>query len=139
MHNIIGAGVAEGSINAAAIMKPPLSRGQLQVIGATTFTEYRKFLEKILRSTAAFQTVNVKEPTLKDASLRLFSRVKGLLRGVSLRACARFHRGAECEASERYIQDRFLPDKAIDVLDEAGAHLRHPQHGPTRRGAEDRR
>ena len=123
MHTIIGAGSAEGSIDAAAILKPPLSRGELQVIGATTTEEYRKHLEKDSAFARRFQTVNVKEPS-EEQALRI-------LDGLRDRYEAHHHVRYSDEAlqaavsmSSRYIQDRFLPDKAIDVLDEAGARMR---------------
>ena len=123
MHTIIGAGSAEGSIDAAAILKPPLSRGELQVIGATTTEEYRKHLEKDFALARRFQTVNVKEPS-EEQALRI-------LDGLRDRYEAHHHVRYSDEAlqaavsmSSRYIQDRFLPDKAIDVLDEAGARMR---------------
>ena len=123
MHTIIGAGSAEGSIDAAAILKPPLSRGELQVIGATTTEEYRKHLEKDSALARRFQTVNVKEPS-EEQTLRI-------LDGLRDRYEAHHHVRYSDEAlqaavsmSSRYIQDRFLPDKAIDVLDEAGARMR---------------
>ncbi len=123
MHTIIGAGSAEGSSDAAAILKPPLSRGELQVIGATTTEEYRKHLEKDSALARRFQTVNVKEPS-EEQALRI-------LDGLRDRYEAHHHVRYSDEAlqaavsmSSRYIQDRFLPDKAIDVLDEAGARMR---------------
>lgn len=123
MHTIIGAGSAEGSIDAAAILKPPLSRSELQVIGATTTEEYRKHLEKDSALARRFQTVNVKEPS-EEQALRI-------LDGLRDRYEAHHHVRYSDEAlqaavsmSSRYIQDRFLPDKAIDVLDEAGARMR---------------
>ena len=123
MHTILGAGSAEGSIDAAAILKPPLSRGELQVIGATTTEEYRKHLEKDSALARRFQTVNVKEPS-EEQALRI-------LDGLRDRYEAHHHVRYSDEAlqaavsmSSRYIQDRFLPDKAIDVLDEAGARMR---------------
>lgn len=123
MHTIIGAGSAEGSIDAAAILKPPLSRGELQVIGATTTEEYRKHLEKDSALARRFQTMNVKEPS-EEQALRI-------LDGLRDRYEAHHHVRYSDEAlqaavsmSSRYIQDRFLPDKAIDVLDEAGARMR---------------
>ena len=123
MHTIIGAGSAEGSIDAAAILKPPLSRGELQVIGATTTEEYRKHLEKDSALARRFQTVNVKEPS-EEQALRI-------LDGLRDRYEAHHHVRYSDEAlqaavsmSSPYIQDRFLPDKAIDVLDEAGARMR---------------
>ena len=123
MHTIIGAGSAEGSIDAAAILKPPLSRGEIQVIGATTVEECRKHLEKDSALARRFQTIMVNEPN-EEQSVRI-------LDGLRDRYEAHHHVRFSDEAlqaavslSNRYIQDRFLPDKAIDVLDEAGARMR---------------
>ena len=118
VHNIVGAGDAEGSMNAANILKPALSRGEIQVIGATTFTEYRKHIEKDAALERRFQPVTVAEPSIEDS-------VK-ILEGIA-------HYYEECHKvrippemcreavllSERYITDRYLPDKAIDLIDEA--------------------
>ena len=118
VHNIVGAGDAEGSMNAANILKPALSRGEIQVIGATTFTEYRKHIEKDAALERRFQPVTVAEPSIEDS-------VK-ILEGIA-------HYYEECHQvrippemcreavllSERYITDRYLPDKAIDLIDEA--------------------
>ena len=118
VHNLVGAGDAEGSMNAANIMKPALSRGEIQVIGATTFSEYRKYIEKDAALERRFQPVNVVEPTIEEASQ--------IMQGVA-KSYAEFH-GVDISPeiahqcvilSERYITDRFLPDKAIDLLDEA--------------------
>ena len=123
MHTLIGAGAAEGSIDAAAILKPPLSRGEIQIIGATTLDEYRKHLEKDSAFERRFQTVMVKEPS-EEQAVRI-------LEGLRDRYEAHHHvhftddaLRAAVSLSDRYIQDRFLPDKAIDVLDEAGARMR---------------
>ena len=118
VHNLVGAGDAEGSMNAANILKPALSRGEIQVIGATTFAEYRKYIEKDAALERRFQPVTVAEPTIEEASQ--------IMQGIA-KAYAQFH-GVEISPeiahqcvvlSERYITDRFLPDKAIDLLDEA--------------------
>lgn len=118
VHNLVGAGDAEGSMNAANILKPALSRGEIQVIGATTFSEYRKYIEKDAALERRFQPVSVAEPTIAEASQ--------IMQGIA-KAYAEFH-GVEISPeiahqcvvlSERYITDRFLPDKAIDLLDEA--------------------
>ena len=118
VHNLVGAGDAEGSMNAANILKPALSRGELQVIGATTFNEYRKHIEKDAALERRFQPVNVAEPSIAEAS--------AIMQGIA-KAYAEYH-GVEISPeiahqcvllSERYITDRFLPDKAIDLLDEA--------------------
>lgn len=123
LHTLIGAGAAEGSIDAAAILKPPLSRGEIQIIGATTLDEYRKRLEKDSAFERRFQTVMVKEPS-EEQAVRI-------LEGLRDRYEAHHHvhftddaLRAAVSLSDRYIQDRFLPDKAIDVLDEAGARMR---------------
>ena len=123
MHTLIGAGSAEGSIDAAAILKPPLSRGEIQVIGATTIDEYRKHLEKDSALERRFQPITVGEPNEEQAI-----RILGGLRD-RYEAHHRVHFTDEAlqaavEMSDRYIQDRFLPDKAIDVIDEAGARMR---------------
>ena len=118
VHNLVGAGDAEGSMNAANILKPALSRGEIQVIGATTFAEYRKYIEKDAALERRFQPVSVAEPTISEASQ--------IMQGIA-KAYSEFH-GVEISPeiahqcvvlSERYITDRFLPDKAIDLLDEA--------------------
>ena len=123
IHTIIGAGSAEGSIDAASILKPPLSRGEIQVIGATTADEYRKHIEKDSAFERRFQPVNVNEPSVADTL--------AILRGLQSRYESHHHVHYTDEAlesavtlSDRYIQDRFLPDKAIDVIDEAGARTR---------------
>ena len=118
VHNLVGAGDAEGSMNAANILKPALSRGEIQVIGATTFNEYRKHIEKDAALERRFQPVSVAEPSIAEASQ--------IMQGIA-KAYAEFHGVSispeiahQCVVlSERYITDRFLPDKAIDLLDEA--------------------
>ena len=118
VHNLVGAGDAEGSMNAANILKPALSRGEIQVIGATTFNEYRKHIEKDAALERRFQPVTVVEPSIEEASQ--------IMQGIA-KAYAQFHGvtispeiARQCVVlSERYITDRFLPDKAIDLLDEA--------------------
>ncbi|MDR0919258.1 MAG: ATP-dependent Clp protease ATP-binding subunit [Oscillospiraceae bacterium] len=130
VHTLVAAGDAEGAMNAANLFKPALSRGELQVIGATTFKEYRKYIEKDSALERRFQPVTVEEPTIDDTI--------GILRGIKgyyeeyhsvkmsdylLKSCAIL--------SERYINDRFLPDKAIDLLDESCAYcsIAHPEIG----------
>ena len=123
MHTLIGAGSAEGSIDAAAILKPPLSRGEIQVIGATTIDEYRKHLEKDSALERRFQPVTVGEPS-EEQAMRI---MEGLRDRYEAHHQVRFTDEALQAAvtlSDRYIQDRFLPDKAIDVMDEAGARMR---------------
>lgn len=122
LHTLIGAGAAEGSIDAAAILKPPLSRGEIQIIGATTFDEYRKHLEKDSAFERRFQTVVVKEPSEEQA----FRILEGLRDKYEAHHKVHYTDDALHAAvtlSDRYIQDRFLPDKAIDVMDEAGARM----------------
>lgn len=123
LHTIIGAGGAEGALDASNIMKPALARGEFQVIGATTREEYRKYIEKDAALERRFQPVVVEEPSVKEAEDILFG----------LRSTYEKHHGivisdeavrAAVKLSERYINDRFLPDKAIDVLDEAASMLR---------------
>ncbi len=118
VHNLVGTGDAEGSMNAANILKPALSRGEIQVVGATTFTEYRKHIEKDAALERRFQPVKIEEPSIEDATEILLG-IKGYYET--------YHRVSISDAlvkktvvlSERYITDRFLPDKAIDLLDEA--------------------
>ena len=121
VHNLVGAGDAEGSMNAANILKPALSRGEIQVIGATTFDEYRRHIEKDAALERRFQPVTIAEPSVDDTT--------AVIRGVC-EYYENYHRVKLPEPlirrtvvlSERYITDRFLPDKAIDLLDEACAH-----------------
>src|SRR5947209_7169128 len=123
LHNLVGAGAAEGAIDAASILKPALARGELQTIGATTLDEYRKYLERDAALERRFQQVRVEEPTVDDSVQ--------ILRGLRDRYEAH-HRvtitddalKAAAELSDRYIQDRHLPDKAIDLIDEAASRLR---------------
>ena len=118
VHNIVGAGDAEGSMNAANILKPALSRGEIQVIGATTFTEYRKHIEKDSALERRFQPVTINEPSIKD-SIEILKGIRKYYEDyhgvrISDEMCAE-----AVKLSERYITDRFLPDKAIDLIDEA--------------------
>ena len=118
VHNIVGAGDAEGSMNAANILKPSLSRGEIQVIGATTFAEYRKHIEKDSALERRFQPVIVGEPSIKDS----IEIIKGIARYYESFHGVRIPEEMCRQAvilSERYITDRFLPDKAIDLIDEA--------------------
>ena len=132
VHSIVGAGDAEGSMNAANILKPALSRGEIQVIGATTFTEYRKHIEKDTALERRFQPVTVNEPNLEDTM--------NILRGIA-HYYETFHgvkipEGILRQAvllSERYITDRFLPDKAIDLIDEACSDMNLKDAGINRR------
>ena len=120
VHNIVGAGESEGSMNAANILKPALSRGEIQVIGATTMREYRKFIEKDSALERRFQPVTVQEPSIAE-TVDMLRGIKGYYESFhSVRIPDETLRYA-AEFSERYITDRFLPDKAIDLLDEASA------------------
>ena len=118
VHNIVGAGDAEGSMNAANILKPALSRGEIQVIGATTFAEYRKHIEKDTALERRFQPVTVNEPSIEDA-VQIIEGIKKYYEDFhGVKISSRMARQAVL-LSERYITDRFLPDKAIDLIDEA--------------------
>lgn len=129
MHTLVGAGAAEGALDAANILKPALSRGEIQVIGATTLDEYKKHLEKDAALSRRFQTIMVEEPSMEDAEKIL----KGLRANYE-----EFHRAvikdeaieAAVKLSHRYITDRFLPDKAIDLMDEAASKVRMRQVEP---------
>ncbi len=132
VHNIVGAGDAEGSMNAANILKPALSRGEIQVIGATTFTEYRKHIEKDSALERRFQPVTVGEPSIEDSV--------AILKGIA-HYYEEYH-GVEISEqmcreavvlSERYITDRFLPDKAIDLIDEACSDVNLKDEGIARK------
>ena len=120
VHNLVGTGDAEGSMNAANILKPALSRGEIQVIGATTFAEYRKYIEKDAALERRFQPVTIAEPSIEDAC-QILTGIKGYYEA--------YHRVQVSDQivrrmvvlAERYISDRYLPDKAIDLLDEACA------------------
>lgn len=120
IHNMVGAGDAEGSMNAANILKPALSRGEVQVIGATTFKEYRKYIEKDAALERRFQPVIVEEPSIADTVLMLLG-IKGYYEGYHGVTVSDTIVRRAVTLSERYINDRFLPDKAIDLLDEACA------------------
>ncbi|WP_307983042.1 ATP-dependent Clp protease ATP-binding subunit [uncultured Senegalimassilia sp.] len=123
MHTLIGAGSAEGSIDAAAILKPPLSRGEIQVIGATTIDEYRKHLEKDSALERRFQPITVGEPN-EEQALRIMEGLRDRYEAHHQVHFTDEALQAAVTLSDRYIQDRFLPDKAIDVMDEAGARMR---------------
>lgn len=127
VHNIVGAGDAEGSMNAANILKPALSRGEIQIIGATTLTEYRKYIEKDTALERRFQPVTVNEPSV-DETVEILNGIKEYYEkyhGVGI-PNATAH--AAARLSERYITDRYLPDKAIDLIDEAASHV--SMHSP---------
>ena len=118
VHTIVGAGAAEGSMNAANILKPALSRGEIQVIGATTFNEYRKNIEKDAALERRFQAVKVGEPTIEE-TIEVLRGIKKYYEDYHRVKISDFMVERAVVLSERYILDRFLPDKAIDLLDEA--------------------
>jgi ATP-dependent Clp protease ATP-binding subunit ClpC len=123
LHTIVGAGSAEGTMDASNIIKPALSRGEMQCVGATTLTEYRKYIEKDAALERRFQSVKVEAPSIDDA----IEILKGLRHKYEEHHKAEFTDdavAASVKLSDRYITDRFLPDKAIDVLDEAGSRAR---------------
>ena len=122
VHNIVGVGDAEGSMNAANILKPALSRGEIQIIGATTLTEYRKYIEKDTALERRFQPVMVNEPSVSDTVdiLRGIKKYYEDYHGVKISDALL---SSAAQLSERYITDRFLPDKAIDLIDEAASHI----------------
>ncbi len=126
MHTLVGAGAAEGALDAANILKPALSRGEIQIIGATTLDEYKKHLEKDAALSRRFQTILVEEPGIEDAKKILM----GLRGKYEAFHCARIEDAAieaAVRLSHRYITDRFLPDKAIDLMDEAASKVRMKQ------------
>ena len=127
IHTIVGAGAAEGAIDASNILKPQLSRGELQIIGATTYSEYRKYIEKDPALERRFQPIAVEEPT-KDETVSMLEGIKSryeahhgiVISNEAIKACV--------ELSVKYLSDRFLPDKAIDVMDEACAYAATKHH-----------
>src|ERR671912_785787 len=134
IHNLVGAGAAEGAIDAASILKPALARGEIQVIGATTIDEYRKYVEKDKALERRFQTIQVGEPSVEETEL--------ILKGLREKYEAHHNIDITDEAlkaasqlGDRYIADRFLPDKAIDLVDEAASKGRGPNARPQARGA----
>ena len=127
VHNLVGTGDSEGTMNAANILKPALSRGEIQVIGATTFNEYRKYIEKDAALERRFQPVKIEEPSIDDAYQMLVG-IKGYYEDYHKVKISDPLVYKAVTMSERYVTDRYLPDKAIDLLDEActGANLRNP-------------
>ena len=123
LHTVVGAGAAEGSIDASNLLKPMLARGELHTIGATTLDEYRKYIEKDAALERRFQPVQVGEPSVEDT----ISILRGLRERYEIHHGVKFKDSALVAAavlSNRYITDRFLPDKAIDLIDEAASRLR---------------
>lgn len=127
VHNLVGTGDSEGTMNAANILKPALSRGEIQVIGATTFNEYRKYIEKDAALERRFQPVKIEEPSIDDA-YRMLLGIKGYYEDYHKVQISDSLVYKAVTMSERFITDRYLPDKAIDLLDEActSANLRNP-------------
>lgn len=127
LHNLVGTGNSEGSMNAANILKPALSRGEIQVIGATTFEEYRKYIEKDAALERRFQPITVNEPTIEE-TIEVLKGIKQYYEKYHRVHISDYVLGMCAKLSERYITDRFLPDKAIDLLDEscAATSLRSP-------------
>src|SRR5919205_529643 len=123
LHTIVGAGAAEGAVDAANLLKPMLARGELRAVGATTLDEYRKHIEKDAALERRFQPVYVEEPSVEDA----IAILRGLKERYEVHHGVRIQDAAIVAAamlSQRYIADRFLPDKAIDLIDEAASRLR---------------
>ena len=123
LHTLVGAGAAEGSMDASNLLKPALARGHLHCLGATTLAEYRKYIEKDAALARRFQSVFVSEPTVEDtvSILRGLKEKYELHHGITISDAALV---AAATLSNRYITDRFLPDKAIDLMDEAASRLR---------------
>src|SRR5262249_44972360 len=123
LHTLVGAGAAEGAVDAANMLKPALARGELRCIGATTLAEYRKHIEKDAALERRFQPIVVPEPSVEDtiAILRGLKERYEVHHGVRIKDAALI---AAATLSRRYISDRFLPDKAIDLIDEAASRLR---------------
>src|SRR6202012_5788116 len=123
LHTLVGAGAAEGSMDASNMLKPALARGELKCVGATTLDEYRKHIEKDAALERRFQPVFVKEPTVEDtiSILRGLRERYEVHHGVSIRDSALV---SAATLSHRYITDRFMPDKAIDLVDEAASKLK---------------
>lgn len=128
LHNIMGAGEAEGAMNAANILKPALSRGEIQVIGATTLNEYRKHIEKDAALERRFQPVMVDEPSVEE-TIEILKGIKHYYEDYHKVVVPDDVLKAAAELSERYITDRFLPDKAIDIIDEAGSRANLKNEG----------
>ena len=124
MHTVVGAGAAEGSVDASNMLKPPLARGELHCVGATTINEYRKYVEKDPALERRFQPVMVREPSVEDtiSILRGLKEKYEVHHGIKIQDSALI---AAATLSARYITDRFLPDKAIDLVDEAASKPPH--------------
>ena len=123
MHNLVGAGAAEGAIDAASILKPALARGELQTIGATTIDEYRKHVEKDAALERRFQQINVGEPSI-DETIAILHGLRARYEEHHQVSISDEALVAAANLADRYISDRFLPDKAIDLVDEASSRVR---------------
>ena len=130
LHTIVGAGAAEGAMDAANMLKPMLARGEIQVIGATTLDEYRKYIEKDAALERRFQPVMVGEPT-KEETLEILKGLRDKYEAHHKVKITDEALQAAVELSDRYITDRFLPDKAIDLMDEAASKVRIGMLTPT--------
>ena len=133
LHTIIGAGAAEGSADAANILKPALARGDFQVIGATTIDEYRKHIEKDAALERRFQPVMVGEPTVQEEAVQILKGLRDRYEAHHKVKITDEAIEAAVELSSRYISDRYLPDKAIDLIDEAASRVRLRRLSPLRR------
>ena len=124
LHNLVGAGAAEGAIDAASILKPALARGELQTIGATTLDEYRKYLERDSALERRFQQIKVDQPSIEDTRARSSRGCASATSSTTASTITDEALEAAAELADRYISDRFLPDKAIDLIDEAASRMR---------------
>src|SRR4029079_8202137 len=123
LHNLVGAGAAEGAIDAASILKPALARGELQTIGATTLDEYRKYLERDSALERRFQQIKVDEPSVEN-TVKILEGLRERYEDHHRVEITDAALAAAAELADRYISDRFLPDKAIALIDEAASRLR---------------
>src|SRR5262249_28155073 len=123
LHNLVGAGAAEGAIDAASILKPALARGELQTIGATTLDEYRKYLERDSALERRFQQIKVDQPSTED-TVKILEGLRERYEQPPRVQITDDALAAAAELADRYISDRFLPDKAIDLIDEAASRMR---------------
>ena len=132
LHNLVGAGAAEGAIDAASILKPALARGELQTIGATTLDEYRKYLERDSALERRFQQIKVDEPSIPD-TVKILEGLRERYEDHHKVQITDDALEAAAELADRYISDRFLPDKAIDLIDEAASRMRIRSMSPAAR------
>ncbi len=123
LHTLVGAGAAEGAVDAANILKPALSRGELQTIGATTLDEYRKYIERDAALERRFQPVQVDEPSI-DETIQILTGVRSLYEDHHKLKITDEALKAAANMAARYVTDRFMPDKAIDLIDEASSRVR---------------